>query len=65
MSNTRDYKTFEQQTSFLKAEVDEKNARRAQFKAGKHANVFGTNKQNNNKNQSSSKKNNGAKEWKQ
>ena len=34
-SNARNYKTFEQQTSFLKAEVDAKIARRTQLKTGK------------------------------
>ena len=43
-SNTRNYKTFEQQTSFLKAEVDAKNARRAQLKTGKQTNVSSINK---------------------
>ena len=38
-SNAYNYKTFEQQTSFLKAEVDAKIARRAQLKTGKQTNV--------------------------
>ena len=60
MSNTHDYKTFEQQTSFLKAEVDAKNARRTQLKAGKHTHVSGVNKQYNSKKLKPGDRNNGA-----
>ena len=59
-SNTYDYKIFEQQTSFLKAEVDAKNARRTQLKAGKHTNVSRVNKQYNSKNLKPGNRNSGA-----
>ena len=57
-SNTRDYKTFEQQTSFLKAEVDAKIARRAQLKTGKQTNVSSINKQSESRSQRSSDRRN-------
>ena len=52
-NNTPNYKTFEQQTSFLKAEVDAKIARRAQLKTGKETNVSSINKQSENRSQRS------------
>ena len=57
-SNTHDYKTFEQQTSFLKAEVDAKIARRAQLKTGKQTNVSSINKQGERRSQRSSNRRN-------
>ena len=57
-SNTPNYKTFEQQTSFLKAEVDAKIARRAQLKTGKQTNVSSINKQSESRSQRSSDRRN-------
>ena len=57
-SNARNYKTFEQQTSFLKAEVDAKIARRAQLKTGKQTNVSSINKQGERRSQRSSNRRN-------